>query len=163
MTGLRFRPLGNVGVVLLQLMIGVMNFTAGLILMTYYALNVDATSGQVRSLTTLAQISLLVFIFGLLSLMMSIIASAPLFSTQVEPLPPQPQFSQVRWQPAQEPPYVSTRRYVTQRSRSMVQEAETWSEAVCPGCGREVSVQDRFCDACGIELGELAPSRASVR
>jgi hypothetical protein len=153
-SGLRFRPFGSIGVVLLQLVIGAMNFTVGLILLTYYTLSVNAGNQLLGSSTLLTQISLFVFIFGLLSFMASILGATPLFSAQSF----QPQASRMESQETAESP-VRTRQYVAQYRQTMLQQAKSWSEIACPNCSRGVSAEDNFCDACGMWLRGSGPAQ----
>ncbi len=159
--GLRLKPFSAIGVSVLQVVIGAVNFTMGLLLLTFYLLHVGA--GPRVQLTmdfavTLLPIALLSFVFGILSFAVSILAvgnrpySIPAYS--------QPEYARA---PATAPPAGSLdawgQQYVTQVRRTVMQRSMSWTESYCPHCGSDIPNESRFCDRCGSPLGpETSPT-----
>jgi hypothetical protein len=136
---------GGIGLLLLQILIGSMNMVIGLLAVTYYALNVGP-SGVATSPILLLQISLFAFIFGGLSFAIACLAAVPAFSSRSS----LPQENIPRMEYEVYAPQIMTREYVTQRRRAIAEQA--WTGLACPDCGRMVSREDNFCDACGAQF-----------
>jgi predicted RNA-binding Zn-ribbon protein involved in translation (DUF1610 family) len=149
--GLRARPFGGVGILLLQIIIASMNMVAGILAVTYYALYVGPT-GAPSSPGTLLPISLFVFIFGVLSFTIACVAAIPAFNLRTaEP-------RNIGYEVY--PPQISTREYVTQRRQTVLD--QTLVGLACPNCGRIVSREDNFCDLCGARFKETDQSGEEI-
>ena len=165
------RAFSGMTVVLLQLIVGSMNLIAGLLAITFY-LN-QGPAGVATSPATFAQISLLTFIFGVLSFTIAL-AAIPALNGRLGPTEPQPQpqppsqqyqnyYPQARTpiQYEYSPPQVTTREYVTQRRQTLVE--KEWVGLACPDCGRNVSRSDNFCDQCGAQFQQISELGSGLR
>jgi hypothetical protein len=133
-------------IVILQLIVGSMNMVIGILAITFYSLNVGPT-GITTSPTTFLQISLLVFIFGVLSFAVACLGAVPALNGRAA-------LSQAESRGYEYyPPQITTREYVTQRRQTISEQA--WAGLACPNCGRNVSHQDNFCDLCGAQFKEV--------
>lgn len=152
--GLRVRPFGGMGILLLQIILASMNMVAGLLAVAYYGLYVGPT-GVATSPSTLLQISLFAFIFGTLSFTIACLAAVPVFNGRGVP----PQRENVGFEGYA--PQITTREYVTQRRQTIAE--QTWTGLACPNCGRTVSAQDNFCDLCGAQFKEIQRPNLGLR
>lgn len=152
--GLRVRPFSGMSIVLLQLIVASMNMTIGILAITFYSLNVGPT-GITTSPTTFLQISLLVFIFGVLSFAVACLGAVPALNGRTA-------LSQTESRGYENyPPQITTREYVTQRRQTIIERA--WAGLTCPHCGRNVSSDDNFCDLCGVQFKEILESRIGIQ
>lgn len=143
---LRPSPFSSMSTVLLQLIVGTAEMVVGILALTFYALNVDA-SGVTRSPGTLLQIILLAFTFGILSFAVACLGVVPVLSGRTN-------LSQTDNREYQNySPQTTTREYVTQRRQTFTEQA--WTGLACPDCGRTVSYDDSFCDLCGAQFKQL--------
>ena len=133
-------------IVVLQLIVASMNMVIGILAITFYSLNVGPT-GITTSPTTFLQISLLVFIFGVLSFAVACLGAVPALNGRTV-------LSQTESRGYENyPPQIATREYVTQRRQTIFEQA--WAGLACPNCGRNVSYDDNFCDLCGAQFKEI--------
>jgi hypothetical protein len=140
--------IGSTGMLVLQLVVGTLNLTIGILAITYYTL--DASSiGRTSSSGTFLQISIFAFIFGILSFVVACLGAV--FNTRIGIYAPERR--EFQGYPAQ----AVTREYVTQERRTVME--QSYVVLACPRCGREVSDQDMFCDQCGARF-ELAGQTA---
>jgi len=132
-----------------------MNMVVGILAVTFYSLNVSPT-GVTTSPTVFLQISVLAFIFGILSFAVACLATVPaLNSRAVLSQAESPQYASYA------PPKITTRGYVTQRRQTILEQA--WTGLACPNCGRAVSYDDNFCDSCGVQFKEMPESSFGVQ
>jgi hypothetical protein len=130
----------------------------GILVLSFSIQNVTPT-GFAASNITLLQISILTFIFGLLSFATACLCAIPALS-EVS-LPPQPQSQSGVYYPPQPAvpvqeyyqPQVTTRHYIAQRRQTLAE--QEWVGVACPECGRNVSAEDYFCDLCGAQLKQV--------
>ena len=152
--GLRVRPFSGMSIVVLQLIVASMNMTIGILVIAFYSLNVGPT-GITTSPTTFLQISLLVFIFGVLSFAVACLGAVPALNGRTA-------LSQTESRGHENyPPQITTREYVTQRRQTIIERA--WAGLTCPHCGRNVSSDDNFCDLCGVQFKEILQSRIGIQ
>lgn len=149
------RPFSNLSIVLVQLIVGSMNMVVGILAVTFYSLNVSPT-GVTTSPTVFLQISVLAFIFGILSFAVACLGAVPALGSRV--VPSQAESRQYASYP---PPKITTRGYVTQRRQTILEQA--WTGLACPNCGRAVSYDDNFCDLCGAQFKEMPESGLGVQ
>lgn len=148
------RPFSNLSIVLVQLIVGSMNMVVGILAVTFYSLNVSP-SGVTTSPTVFLQISVLAFIFGILSFAVACLGAVPALGSRV--VLSQPESRQYQ---SYMPPKITTREYVTQRRQMILEQA--WTGLACPNCGRAVSRDDNFCDLCGTQFWGVPPSGVGV-
>jgi len=149
------RPLSNFSLVLVQLIVGSMNMVIGLLAVTFYSLDVSPT-GVTTSPVVFLQISVLAFIFGILSFSVACLGAVPALNNRATfPQAESRQFA------SYQPPRITTREYVTQRRQTILEQA--WTGLACPNCGRAVSNNDNFCDACGTQFWGIPESGVGVR
>ncbi len=147
--GMRANPFGVTAAVLMEIVFGAMNMIGGIVLLSYYA--GSAQQGLIFP-ETLQQISLLLFVFGILSFLVAMLGAVPILSNQSRP------YTIAIEQPSTiDQPQVSTRQYVTKfRTVTLEQSAEREKQSempfVCQNCGREASSGDDFCVRCGSPL-----------
>jgi hypothetical protein len=128
--------------------------TIGILAITFYSLNVGPT-GMTTSPTTFLQISLLVFIFGVLSFSVACLGAVPALNGRTA-------LSQTESRRYENyPPQITTREYVSQRRQTIIERA--WAGLTCPHCGRNVSSDDNFCDLCGAQFKEILQSRIGIQ
>jgi len=139
--------------VLVQLIVGSMNMVVGILAVTFYSLNVSPT-GVTTSPTVFLQISVLAFIFGVLSFVVACLAAVPAFNGRAT-------FPQAERQRYASYPPLTTREYVTQRHQMILERA--WTGLACPNCSRAVSYDDNFCDLCGAQFKKVPESGVGVR
>jgi hypothetical protein len=149
------RPFSNVSLVLVQLIVGSMNMVIGLLAVTFYSLNVSPT-GVTTSPTVFLQISVLAFIFGILSFAVACLGAVPALNYRATIA--QTENRQYANYP---PPRITTREYVTQRRQTILEQA--WTGLACPSCGRAVSYDDNFCDVCGTQFWGVPESGVGIR
>jgi hypothetical protein len=153
----RLRPFSATGVLVLQVVIGCVNFTIGLLLLTFYIVRVGSAARAELTTdfaATLLPIALLSFVFGILSFAASILAvgnrpySIPTYVQQ------QPEYARA---PAMMPEVVSReawdQQYVTRVRQRVLERSMSWTEGYCPQCGSDVPDDARYCDRCGSPLG----------
>ena len=129
---------GSTGILVLQLIVGTLNLTIGILAITFYALD-PGSIGRTASSGTFLQISLLTFIFGILSFVVACLGAA--LNTRI------PIYATERREPQGYPAQTTTREYVTQERQTILE--QTYVGLACPNCDREVSKNDKFCDQCG--------------
>ena len=136
--------IGSTGMLVLQLIVGTLNLTIGILAMTFYTLDLGSIAGTAASETFL-QISILAFIFGILSFVVACLAAV--FNARIQVYAPERRGFQGY------PAEPVTREYVAQARQTVME--QTYVVLACPKCGREVSDNDSFCDRCGARF-ELA-------
>ena len=112
--------------------------TIGILAITFYTLDLGSIGGTAASGTFL-QISILAFIFGVLSFVVACLAAV--FNTRIST------YAQERREFQGYPAQAVTRTYVAQERQTVME--QTYVVLACPKCGREVSDKDGFCDQCG--------------
>lgn len=157
--GLRLRPFGTTGVLILQIIVGTADFVIGLLMLMFYALHVSGGVVASRQLSStfaivLLPIALFSFVFGILSFAVSILAAGnqPRISSAYS----QPSYSPSTSEESMfQPTQVSTQQYVAELQQTILQRTETWTERSCPQCGTLVSADANYCDSCGsvMDLG----------
>jgi hypothetical protein len=132
-----------------------MNMVVGILAVTFYSLNVSPT-GVTTSPTVFLQISVLAFIFGILSFAVACLGALPAIGSRA--VLSQAESRQYASYPS---PRITTREYVTQRRQTILEQA--WTGLACPNCGRAVSYDDNFCDFCGVQFKQVPESGLGVR
>lgn len=153
--GLGVSPFSSLSIVLVQLIVGSMNMVVGILAVTFYSLNVSPT-GVTTSPTVFLQISVLAFIFGILSFAVACLGAVPAFNSRMVLSK-----AESRQYASYAPPKITTRGYVTQRRQTILEQA--WTGLACPNCGRAVSYDDNFCDLCGVQFKEMPESSFGVQ
>jgi ABC-type transport system involved in multi-copper enzyme maturation permease subunit len=146
------RPFGVTGVVLLELIFSTLNLIGGVAMLSYYVMS--AKEGLIFPVT-LEQLSILLFVFGLLSFVAVMLGAVPQISDQSY-------VYRMEHPAALNQPQVVTRQYVTQ-SRTVT--LDRWADRAqesCPDCGRRISSKDKFCDKCGSPLEHVSTARQIV-
>ena len=148
----RSHPFGVTGIVLLELIFGTLNLTGGVALLSYYVMS--AQEGLTFPVT-LQHLSILLFIFGLLSFVAAMLGAVPLISSQTQPY-------RMEQAEAVNQPQVVTRQYVTRRRSVTLDRWAERAEGKCPDCGRQLSSNDKFCDNCGSPIRRVPESSRIV-
>jgi len=148
------RPLNNLSIVLAQLIVGSMNMVIGILAVTFYSLNVSPT-GMTTSPIIFLQISVLAFIFGILSFALACLGAVPALGSRA--IVSQAESGQYA---SYQPPAMATREYVAQKRQTILE--QTWTGLACPNCSRAVWFDDNFCDMCGAQFKKVPESAVGV-
>ncbi len=136
-----------------RLLVASANMVLGILAISFYSLNVSSMG--VTSSATFLQISVLVFIFGVLSFTIACLTTLPtLGGRSAGP------HGEAQWYDNYSP-QVTTREYVTQRRQTIAEQA--WTGLVCPACRRPVSLEDNFCDMCGARFKETSETTGVIQ
>jgi hypothetical protein len=159
--GFPFRPFGATGVSILQITVGIADFVIGLLLLLFYALNMNGAIPTAQLAMVLLPLAFFTFVFGILSFSMSVSLAVrnqtiPAFTpppSQPGYFSPHPSPQPIREQPPQWVPPQPTQaptQYVAQQT--ILRRTMVWTEQLCAQCGNIVSAQANYCDNCGALL-----------